>query len=54
MLPGRQAAHDVLITPAPVPPALMPITTTTPLAVTVSFTPGGNCTDIILQVLGNT
>jgi phosphatidylserine/phosphatidylglycerophosphate/cardiolipin synthase-like enzyme len=38
-------------TPTPVPPALWPSTTTTPSAVTVCFTPGGNCTDAIVQAL---
>jgi phosphatidylserine/phosphatidylglycerophosphate/cardiolipin synthase-like enzyme len=40
-------------TPTPAPPAPLPSTTTTPSAVTVCFTPGGNCTDAIVQVLGN-
>jgi phosphatidylserine/phosphatidylglycerophosphate/cardiolipin synthase-like enzyme len=38
--------------PAPVPPAPSPSATTTPSAVTVCFTPGGNCTDTIVQALG--
>jgi hypothetical protein len=38
--------------PAPVPPALSPSATTTPSAVTVCFTPGGNCTDAIVHTLG--
>src|SRR6266850_5941729 len=39
--------------PAPVPPPSLPSATTTPSAVTVSFTPGGNCTDAIVQVLSH-
>jgi phosphatidylserine/phosphatidylglycerophosphate/cardiolipin synthase-like enzyme len=39
--------------PAMAQPALSPSVTTTPSAVTVCFTPGGNCTDAIVQVLGN-
>jgi phosphatidylserine/phosphatidylglycerophosphate/cardiolipin synthase-like enzyme len=31
----------------------MPNATTTPSAVTVCFTPGGNCTDAIVHALGN-
>jgi phosphatidylserine/phosphatidylglycerophosphate/cardiolipin synthase-like enzyme len=31
----------------------MPSATTTPSAVSVCFTPGGNCTDAIVQALGN-
>jgi phosphatidylserine/phosphatidylglycerophosphate/cardiolipin synthase-like enzyme len=38
--------------PAPVPPTPSPSTTTTPSAVTACFTPGGNCTDAIVQALG--
>jgi phosphatidylserine/phosphatidylglycerophosphate/cardiolipin synthase-like enzyme len=38
-------------TTTPAPPALWPSTTTTPSAVTVCFTPGGNCTDAIVQAL---
>ena len=38
-------------TPTPAPPALWPSTTTTPSAVTVCFTPGGNCTALIVQAL---
>jgi phosphatidylserine/phosphatidylglycerophosphate/cardiolipin synthase-like enzyme len=41
------------LTPAPAPPAPSPSTTTTPSAVTVCFTPGGNCTDAIVQALGD-
>jgi phosphatidylserine/phosphatidylglycerophosphate/cardiolipin synthase-like enzyme len=41
-------------TPAPAPPAPLPSTTTTPSAVTVCFTPGGNCTDTIVQALADT
>jgi phosphatidylserine/phosphatidylglycerophosphate/cardiolipin synthase-like enzyme len=37
----------------PAPPAPLPSTTTMPSAVTVCFTPGGNYTDAIVQVLGN-
>jgi phosphatidylserine/phosphatidylglycerophosphate/cardiolipin synthase-like enzyme len=40
-------------TPAPAPPAPLPSATTTPSAVTVCFTPGGNCTDAIVQALGD-
>ena len=40
-------------TPTPAPPAPLPSTTTTPSAVTVCFTPGGNCTDAIVQALGD-
>jgi hypothetical protein len=39
--------------PAPVLPAPLPSTATTPSAVTVCFTPGGNCTDAIVQALGD-
>jgi phosphatidylserine/phosphatidylglycerophosphate/cardiolipin synthase-like enzyme len=39
-------------TPTPVPPTPSPSATTTPSGVTVCFTPGGNCTDAIVQVLG--
>jgi phosphatidylserine/phosphatidylglycerophosphate/cardiolipin synthase-like enzyme len=39
--------------PAPESPASSPSATTTPSAVTVCFTPGGNCTDAIVQALGN-
>jgi phosphatidylserine/phosphatidylglycerophosphate/cardiolipin synthase-like enzyme len=38
--------------PAPGPRAPSPSATTTPSAVTVCFTPGGNCTDAIVQALG--
>ena len=41
------------LTPAPVPSAPSPSATTTPSAVTVCFTPGGNCTDAIVQALGD-
>ena len=37
--------------PAVAPPAPSPSVTTTPSAVTVCFTPGGNCTDAIVQAL---
>jgi phosphatidylserine/phosphatidylglycerophosphate/cardiolipin synthase-like enzyme len=37
--------------PAPAPPAPSPHAITTPSAVTVCFTPGGNCTDAIVQAL---
>jgi phosphatidylserine/phosphatidylglycerophosphate/cardiolipin synthase-like enzyme len=37
--------------PAVVPPVLSPSVTTTPSAVTACFTPGGNCTDAIVQAL---
>jgi phosphatidylserine/phosphatidylglycerophosphate/cardiolipin synthase-like enzyme len=40
-------------TPAPVQPTPSPNTTTTPSAVTVCFTPGGNCTDAIVQALAD-
>lgn len=40
-------------TPAPTQPAPSPGATTTPSAVTACFTPGGNCTDAIVQALGN-
>jgi hypothetical protein len=40
-------------TPAPAPPAPPSSAPTTPSAVTVCFTPGGNCTDAIVQALGN-
>jgi phosphatidylserine/phosphatidylglycerophosphate/cardiolipin synthase-like enzyme len=39
-------------TPAPAPPDSLPSATTTPSAVTVCFTPGGNCTDAIVKALG--
>jgi hypothetical protein len=39
--------------PAPAQPTPSPSVTTTPSAVTVCFTPGGNCTDAIVQALGN-
>jgi phosphatidylserine/phosphatidylglycerophosphate/cardiolipin synthase-like enzyme len=38
-------------TPAPAPPAPLPSATATPSAVTVCFTPGGNCTDAIVKAL---
>jgi hypothetical protein len=38
-------------TPTPAPPAPWPRATTTPSAVTVCFTPGGNCTDAIVKAL---
>jgi phosphatidylserine/phosphatidylglycerophosphate/cardiolipin synthase-like enzyme len=40
-------------TPAPAPQAPVSSATTTPSAVTVCFTPGGNCTDAIGQALGH-
>jgi phosphatidylserine/phosphatidylglycerophosphate/cardiolipin synthase-like enzyme len=40
-------------TPAPTQPSAQPITTTTPSAVTACFTPGGNCTDAIIQALSD-
>jgi phosphatidylserine/phosphatidylglycerophosphate/cardiolipin synthase-like enzyme len=40
-------------TPAPVPPAPWPSATTTPSAVTVCFTPGGDCTDAIVKALSD-
>jgi phosphatidylserine/phosphatidylglycerophosphate/cardiolipin synthase-like enzyme len=40
-------------TPTPAPPAPWPSTTTTPSAVTVCFTPGGNCTNAIVKTLGD-
>jgi phosphatidylserine/phosphatidylglycerophosphate/cardiolipin synthase-like enzyme len=39
-------------TPAPVSRSPAPSATTTPSAVTVCFTPGGNCTDTIVNTLG--
>jgi phosphatidylserine/phosphatidylglycerophosphate/cardiolipin synthase-like enzyme len=39
--------------PAPAPPPSWPSATTTPSAVTVCFTPGGRCTDIIVHALGD-
>jgi phosphatidylserine/phosphatidylglycerophosphate/cardiolipin synthase-like enzyme len=39
-------------TPAPAPPVPLPSAPTTPSAVTVCFTPGGNCTDAIVKALG--
>ena len=39
--------------PTPAPPAPAPRATTTPSAVTVCFTPGGNCTDAIVQALSD-
>jgi phosphatidylserine/phosphatidylglycerophosphate/cardiolipin synthase-like enzyme len=41
------------VNPAPAPPGPSPSATTTPLAVTVCFTPGGNCTDAIVHALGD-
>jgi phosphatidylserine/phosphatidylglycerophosphate/cardiolipin synthase-like enzyme len=38
--------------PAPAPPAPSPRATTTPSAVTVCFTPGENCTELIVHALG--
>ena len=38
--------------PTPAQPAPVPSATTTPSAVTVCFTPGGNCTDTIVNALG--
>jgi phosphatidylserine/phosphatidylglycerophosphate/cardiolipin synthase-like enzyme len=40
-------------TPTPAPPGSSPSATTTPSAVTVCFTPGGNCTDAIVNALGD-
>jgi phosphatidylserine/phosphatidylglycerophosphate/cardiolipin synthase-like enzyme len=40
-------------TPTPAPPARWPSTTTTPSAVTVCFTAGGNCTNAIVKTLGD-
>jgi phosphatidylserine/phosphatidylglycerophosphate/cardiolipin synthase-like enzyme len=40
-------------TPAATSPSPQPRATTTPSAVTVCFTPGGNCTDAIVQALGD-
>jgi phosphatidylserine/phosphatidylglycerophosphate/cardiolipin synthase-like enzyme len=40
-------------TPAPAQAAPSPSVPTTPSAVTACFTPGGNCTDAIVQALGN-
>lgn len=40
-------------TPTPVPPAPSPTVPTTPSSVTVCFTPGGNCTDAIVQALAS-
>src|SRR6266508_3101679 len=40
-------------TPAPTQPSPQPMTTTTPSAVTACFTPGGNCTDAIVQALND-
>jgi phosphatidylserine/phosphatidylglycerophosphate/cardiolipin synthase-like enzyme len=40
-------------TPAATSPSPQPSATTTPSAVTVCFTPGGNCTDAIVQALGD-
>jgi phosphatidylserine/phosphatidylglycerophosphate/cardiolipin synthase-like enzyme len=40
-------------TPAPATPAPSPSATTTPSAVTVCFTPGGNCTDAIVKALSD-
>jgi phosphatidylserine/phosphatidylglycerophosphate/cardiolipin synthase-like enzyme len=39
--------------PAPTPPSSLPSATTCPTAVTVCFTPGGNCTDQIVKALGD-
>jgi phosphatidylserine/phosphatidylglycerophosphate/cardiolipin synthase-like enzyme len=39
--------------PTPAPPAPSSSATTTPSAVTVCFTPGGNCTDAIVNALSN-
>jgi hypothetical protein len=40
-------------TPAPASPAPWPSAITTPSAVTVCFTPGGNCTDAIVHALND-
>jgi hypothetical protein len=40
-------------TRTPAQPAPVPSVPTTPSAVTVCFTPGGNCTDTIVNALGN-
>jgi phosphatidylserine/phosphatidylglycerophosphate/cardiolipin synthase-like enzyme len=40
-------------TPTPVPPAPSPTVPTTPSSMTVCFTPGGNCTDAIVQALAS-
>jgi hypothetical protein len=39
--------------PAPVPRSPSPSATATPSAVSVYFTPGGNCTDAIIQALND-
>jgi phosphatidylserine/phosphatidylglycerophosphate/cardiolipin synthase-like enzyme len=39
-------------TPAPAPAAPLPSATTMPSEVAVCFTPGGNCTDVIVNALG--
>ena len=49
--PGSRAWRPRRL-PLPVPPAPSSSATTTPSAVTVCFTPGGNCTDAIVQALG--
>lgn len=40
------------VNPAPVPPGPSPHATTTPSAVAVCFTPGGNCSEAIVHALG--
>jgi phosphatidylserine/phosphatidylglycerophosphate/cardiolipin synthase-like enzyme len=39
--------------PTPAPPSPAPSATTTPSTVTACFTPGGNCTETIVQALGD-
>jgi phosphatidylserine/phosphatidylglycerophosphate/cardiolipin synthase-like enzyme len=46
---ARQPRVTSSVNPAPAPRSPPPSATTTPSAVTVCFTPGGNCTDTILH-----
>jgi phosphatidylserine/phosphatidylglycerophosphate/cardiolipin synthase-like enzyme len=50
---ARQPRVTSSVNPAPAPRSPSPSATTTPPAVSVCFTPGGNCTDTIVQVLGD-
>jgi phosphatidylserine/phosphatidylglycerophosphate/cardiolipin synthase-like enzyme len=50
---ARQPRVIPSVNPAPAPRSPAPSTTTTPSAVSVCFTPGGNCTDAIVNTLGD-
>jgi hypothetical protein len=50
---ARQPRVTSSVNPAPAPRSPSPSATTTPSAVSVCFTPGGNCTETIVQALGD-